>query len=59
MNACLSYEQFYNGDEKSLSLKMLPHDTPASLKEKSALNYKRSRRLITILAAVWPQAITT
>jgi len=50
MNACLSYEQFYNGDETSLSLKMLPLDTPASRKEVSALNYKRSRRLMAILA---------
>jgi len=50
MNACLSYEQLYHCDETSLSLKMLPLNTPASRKEKSAPNYKRSRTLITILA---------
>jgi hypothetical protein len=50
MNACLSFEQFYNADETSFSLKMLPLYTPASRKEKSAPNYKRSRRLMTILA---------
>jgi hypothetical protein len=50
MNTCLSYEQFYNGHETSLSLKVLPLDTPVSRKEISAPNYKRSRRLMTILA---------
>jgi hypothetical protein len=50
MTACLSYEQFYNGDEISLSLKMLLLDTPASHKEKLAPNYKRNRRLMSILA---------
>jgi hypothetical protein len=50
MNAGLSYEQFYNGGETSLSLQMLPLDTPASRKEISTPNYKRSRRLMKILA---------
>jgi hypothetical protein len=50
MSACLSYEQFYNGREASLNLQMLPPDTPASRKEISTPNYKRSRRLMKILA---------
>jgi hypothetical protein len=50
MSACLSFEHFYNGGETSLSLQMLPLDTPASRKEISTPNYKRNRKLMTILA---------
>ena len=50
MKACLSHEKFHNSDETGLSLKMLPLDTPASCKDKSAPSYKRGRRLMTILA---------
>jgi hypothetical protein len=50
MNACLSYEQFYSGDETSLSFKILPLEIAASRKEQSAPNYNRNRSLMTILA---------
>jgi hypothetical protein len=50
MNESLSNEQFYSGSETSLGFKMPPLETSASRKEKSASNYKRNRRLMTILA---------